>query len=141
MNAQPRKRTVLNGQVHEGFGEKVANEPDVISLTAPEEETSCPACQFFMRAEEMGLPLQNAHREHVKFPAPSGLAAYVAAEKSKDYYEVLEKSRAIRLERLRAEYRPTMPPEVLHAWASDVTEALVPTEKPPVETNDRRLGL
>ena len=126
MSVQPRKRTVLSGHVHEGFGEKVAKEPEVTSLTAPEEEF-CPACQGFMEAEWMGLPLQAAHRRHIQLTEPFGLPR-VAAEKSREDHEVLEKKRAIRLEQLRVEYRPTMDTEVLHAWAADVAEALVPAE-------------
>ena len=133
MNAQPRKRTILNGHVHEGFGEKVAKEPEVTSLTAPEEEY-CPACQGVMRSEEMELPLQAAHRGHIQLTEPFGLPR-VAAEKSREDHEALEEKRATRLERLRAEYRPTMDTEVLHAWAADVAAALVPTES-TAETND-----
>ena len=133
MSAQPRKRTILNGHVHEGFGEKVANEPEVTSLTAPEEEY-CPACQGVMRSEEMELPLQAAHRGHIQLTEPFGLPR-VAAEKSRKDYRVLEKNRAIRLERLRVEYRPTMDTEVLRAWAADVAAALVPTEL-TAEAND-----
>ena len=75
----------------------------------------------------MGLPLQAAHREHIQLTEPFGLPR-VAAEKSREDYTALEKKRAIRLERLRAEYRPTMDTEVLHAWAADVAAALVPAE-------------
>ena len=133
MSTKPRKRTILNGHVHEGFGEKVANEPEVTSLTAPEEEF-CPACQGFMKAEEMGLPLQAAHRGHIQLTEPFGLPR-IAEEKSREDYTALEKRRAIRLEQLYAEYQPTMSSEVLRAWAADVAAALVPTEL-TAETND-----